>query len=189
VLDAPRALAQFAEQRSLGLVATGGAYAAGKLVGWLAGSKLGDELATFLRAFVGMRAGFAMRARAIDRILREEARFVLVAAPDTTHLADAAHLAAGLAERGIRIAATLGNRAFTEDPLHPFAPMPTMPAAAVGRTPLEARAIARAAELAGADRARQEALAAMPGARVLFPRTQHEPIDVARLHALARAGR
>ena len=106
ILDAPLALARFAEQRALSTLASGaaasaGAYAAGKLVGLLAGARLGDELATFLRTFLGMRAGFAQRARAIDRILREDARFVLVVAPDATHLGDAEHLARSLTERGI----------------------------------------------------------------------------------------
>jgi hypothetical protein len=192
VLDAPSALARFAEQRSLaalasGSVASAGAYATGKLVGLLAGAELGAELAAFLRAFLGMRAGFATRARAIDRILRDEARFVLVVAPDATHVADAEHLAAGLAERGIRIAATLGNRAFTEDPNVAFVRMPVV-ATRVGASVLVARAVDRAHALAQADGERARVLAGFPGRRILFPRTRVEPTDVGRLHALACAG-
>lgn len=187
VLDAPQALARFAEQRSLGALASGAAFAAGKLVGLMAGAELGAELTTFLRAFVGMRAGFASRARAIDRVMREEARFALVVAPDTTHLADARHLAAGLGQRGIVLQATLANRAFTEDPRVPLAPMPPVPDARPGDA-LLARAVRRARDLARADERRAAAIADLPGARLVFPRAHDEPTDVRRLHALACAG-
>ncbi len=191
ILDAPLALARFAEQRSLAALAGGaagsaGAYAAGKLVGLLAGAQLGGELTTFLRTFLGLRAGFAQRARATDRILRQDARFVLVVAPESTHLADAEHLATGLRERGISVSATLGNRAFTEDPRAPFAPMPKM--GAMPSEPLLERAWRRARAAEDADAARARTLAAMPGARISFPRTQVEPTDVALLHALACSG-
>lgn len=200
VLDAPLALARFAENRALsalggGAAASAGAFAAGKLVGLLAGKTLGDELTTFLRTFLGMRKGFASRARTIDRILREDARFVLVMAPDATHVADARHLADGLAERGIRIEATLGNRAFTEDPRAPLRPMPALPAAIdeTGLTPSEASllrdALALARDLAARDAARAQLLAPFPGTHLSFPLAGAEPMDVEQLHALARAGR
>jgi anion-transporting ArsA/GET3 family ATPase len=192
VLDAPLALARFAEHRVAvalagGALGSAGAYAAGRLVGLLAGEALGEELSTFLRAFLGMRAGFAERARRIDRILRDEARFVLAMAPDATHVADARHLVVGLEERGIPMAATLGNRAFTEDPRRPLAPMPTVDAAP--GDPLAQRALARARELAARDAERRALVASFPGARFVFPRAHAEPLDVTALHALALAGR
>lgn len=198
VLDAPLALARFAEHRALaaigGSAATNaGAYAAGKFVGLIAGATLGDELGLFLRTFLGMRAGFAARAREIDRVLREEARFVLVTAPDATHLSDAEHLATGLRDRGITVAATLANRAFTEDPRAPLAAMPAMPTELPPLTEPErvllARALERAADLAAGDAARRARVAAFPGAHVVFPRAHSEPMDVAQLHALALAAR
>ncbi len=193
VLDAPQALARFAEQRSLGALATGsiagaGAYAAGKLVGMLGGKGLGEELATFLRAFLGMRSGFAQRARAIDHVLHHEAHFALVVAPDGSHLADARHLAAGIAERGLRIRHTLVNRAFTEDPLAPLQPLPAMPEAPAG-DPLLARAVARARAVAEADAQRMARATSLPGEPLHFPRSEREPLDVRALHALACAGR
>jgi anion-transporting ArsA/GET3 family ATPase len=192
ILDAPLALARFAENRALAAVgrsaAGAGAYAAGKLVGLLAGKTLGDELTGFLSVFLGLRAGFATRARAIDRILRHDARFVLVVAPDATHLADAEHLAAGLHARGIEVAATLGNRVLTEDPRRPFVPMPEIAPAVHEEPALIARARARARASAQADLERERMLHPFPGTRIVFPRTEEEPIDVTRLHALARAG-
>ncbi len=204
VLDAPLALARFAEHRALGALtgraaASAGAFAAGKLVGLLAGQEVGAELATFLRAFLGMRAGFAKRARAIDRVLREEARFVLVMAPDATHVADAEHLATGLRERGVTIEATLANRAFTEDPRAPLRRMPSMTssgdeiAARLGITTasergLLDRALDRARALSLRDAARIQQAAPFPGTRIAFPRAHVEPMDVTQLHALALSG-
>lgn len=195
ILDAPLALARFAEQRSLlalanRTTASAGTFAAGKLVGLLAGAELGRELTTFLRTFLGMRAGFATRARAIDRILRAEARFVLVAAPDPAHLSDAEHLATGMAERGLTIGTTLANRAFTEDPRTPFGRMPGLAKPIDGslESPLVRRAIARAEALARDDAAREQALHDLPGTHIAFPRTHVEPIDIALLHALALSG-
>lgn len=200
VLDAPLALARFAEHRALsvlggGAAASAGAFAAGKLVGLLAGKTLGDELTIFLRAFLGMRAGFATRARAIDRVLRQDARFVLVTATDATHVTDAQHLAEGLGERGIRIEATLGNRAFTEDPRALLQPMPAMPPS-IDETGLSETeigllhdAVTLARDLATRDAARARLLAPFPGRHFLFPRVEAEPMDVAQLHALALAGR
>ncbi len=198
VLDAPLALARFAEHRALGALTAGatgsaGAFAAGKLVGLLAGKTVGDELTTFLRTFLGMRAGFASRARQIDHVLRHEARFALVLAPDATHVSDAQHLATGLAERGIRVTATLANRAFTEDPrapLHAMPPPEPIDGLDLGRVEraMVLRAIARARELALRDAERRDRLAPFPGRHLLFPRAQAEPMRVTELHALACSG-
>jgi anion-transporting ArsA/GET3 family ATPase len=192
VLDAPVALAAFAEHRALGRWASGragnaGAFAAGKLVGLLAGRELGDEMTTFLRAFLGMRTGFATRARAIDRILHGEARFVLVTAADAAHVTDAEHLASDLEGRGIRVEATLVNRAFTEDPRAPFRPVPRLETIETTER-LLLRAIERANEAARRDAERAALVVDLPGTHISFPRTQVEPIDVVALHALATAG-
>jgi anion-transporting ArsA/GET3 family ATPase len=210
ILDAPGALSRFADDRVVdALAGTGaalsvGAVAAGKLFGLLAGQALGSELSSFLRAFVSLRQGFSERARHTQRVLREQARFVLVVAPEPSHVDDASHLALGLRERGIRLHTTLANRAFTEDPLAPLAPLrptstgdlgPLVEALAQGdaREVLE-RARAHRAGIAIGDAARAEVLRAFVresgAARTLsLPRAGDEPTDVRRLHALACAAR
>ncbi len=214
ILDAPGALSRFADDRVVdALAGTGaalgaGAYAAGKLFGMLAGKELGAELASFLRAFVSLRQGFSERARTTQRILREEARFVLVVAPEPSHLDDAAHLVAGLRERGIGLFATLSNRTFTEDPrapLTPLAPTSVRDLRALasrldspGTPPVDeilSRARAHRIDVAALDQARLSTLRAFERAtgtseKVLsLPRAGDEPTDIARLHALACSAR
>lgn len=215
ILDAPGALSRFADDRVVdalagtGAALSAGAYAAGKLFGMLAGKELGAELSAFLRAFVSLRQGFSARARHTQRVLRDEARFVLVVAPEPSHLDDAAHLVDGLRERGIRLHTTLANRAFTEDPRAPLAALaPTSTAeltALAGRLAPEGepstlgilgRARAHRQDVDALDRARRASLSAFERASgtaaadtLSLPYAGEEPTDVARLLALASAAR
>ena len=214
ILDAPGALARFAEDRVVdALAGTGsavsvGATAAGTLFGMLAGKELGAELSGFIRAFVPLRRGFADRARHMQQVLVNEARFVLVIAPEPGPLVDARNLTLGLRERGIRLGATLTNRAFTEDPRAPLQPLGEASTsdldalAAEVAQPAEdetlrilVRARAHRAEIDAIDSSRLAARKAFEeeyaGAAVSLslPETADEPIDVRRLHALACAAR
>jgi anion-transporting ArsA/GET3 family ATPase len=126
ILDAPGRLARFAGSgvadalvaalghHETGLRAglrRGGQAVVGELLGQLFGRELATELAGFFAVFLHLRAGFATRATEVQRILRAPATaFVLVVAPDGTHLEDARALAGGLNERGVRITCVLSNR-------------------------------------------------------------------------------
>lgn len=125
ILDAPGRLLRFLDERVLGafLGATDGSAAAWlrakgsevalRLFGALVGERLVGELAGFFEVFFHLRRGFAQRAAAVQRALRAETTaFVVVTAPETTHLADAAYLRDGLLERAVPLRALLFNRAF-----------------------------------------------------------------------------
>ena len=142
ILDAPGRLVRFLDERVLGAFlgsegrgATAwfkakGTEVALKLFGAMVGDALMSELAGFFEVFFHLRHGFAERAAEVQAILRsEDTSFVLVTAPQATHLADAAYLRDGLLERGARLEAVLFNRAFhpdaAGDPVTPGAPWDT----------------------------------------------------------------
>jgi anion-transporting ArsA/GET3 family ATPase len=125
ILDAPGRLVRFLDERVLGafLGATAGGPAgwlrakgsevALRLFGALVGDAMVTELVGFFEVFFHLRRGFAQRAAAVQEQLRApHTAFVLITAPETTHLADAAYLRDGLLERGVPLAALLFNRAF-----------------------------------------------------------------------------
>lgn len=88
-----------------------------KLFGAMAGDALMEELAGFFEVFFHLRRGFAERAAAVQARLSDAGTaFVLVTAPDATHLADAAYLRDGLLARGTPITAVVFNRAFHAGP-------------------------------------------------------------------------
>ncbi|MCB9591281.1 MAG: AAA family ATPase [Sandaracinaceae bacterium] len=125
ILDAPARLVRFLDERVLAaFVGTGergarawirarGTDVAMKLFGAMAGSALMEELGGFFTVFFGLRRGFAERAAVVQaQLAAPTTAFVLVTAPDATHLADAAYLRDGLLERGTPIDAVVFNRAF-----------------------------------------------------------------------------
>lgn len=135
ILDAPGRLARFLDERVLGaFLPTRGRPTgwlrsardglAGRLLGALSGERMVSELAGFFEVFLHLRHGFAARAADVQAALRDpRTAFVLVTAPDTTHLADAAYLRDGLLARGVPLAALLVNRAFALDgDGHPLGP-------------------------------------------------------------------
>ncbi|MBX3270902.1 MAG: AAA family ATPase [Sandaracinaceae bacterium] len=125
ILDAPDRLVRFLDERVVGafvgedargprawLRAKGTAVAL-RLFGAMAGEALMEELAAFFEVFVHLRAGFAERAAAVRaRLADPTTSFVLVTAPDPTHLSDAAYLRDGLLDRDTPIDAVIFNRAF-----------------------------------------------------------------------------
>ncbi len=214
ILDAPGRLSRFLDERVLDLFVQGeraswlraksGAVAL-SLFGALAGEGIVRELAGFFGVFLDLRRGFAARAAEVQAALRAESTaFVLVTAPDATHLADAAYLRDGLLARGAPLEALLFNRAFTPGeggaPLREVSYDPDGALDAMGvdvRTEREralaviAAARALRAELVEEDEALDRAIRAFgeqagPRARLRlrFPRLAEEPHDLASLRAL-----
>ncbi len=128
ILDAPGRLLRFLDERVLGaflggidagaaawLRAKGGEVAI-RLFGALVGDWMVAELVGFFEVFFHLRRGFAQRAASTQEALRSEGTaFVLVTAPETTHLADAAYLRDGLLGREVPLRALLFNRAFVSN--------------------------------------------------------------------------
>jgi len=126
ILDAPGRLVRFLDERVLeaflGAGAEGsarawirakGAEVAMRMFGAMAGDALMEELAAFFEVFFHLRKGFAQRAARVLRTLESPTTaFVLVTAPDVTHLSDAAYLRDGLISRGTPIEGVVFNRAF-----------------------------------------------------------------------------
>ncbi|HEY8430466.1 MAG TPA: ArsA-related P-loop ATPase [Sandaracinaceae bacterium] len=218
ILDAPGRLSRFLDERVLRLFvggpgagawlrAKGGALAL-RLFARIAGEGIVGELASFFDAFLHLRHGFAERAAEVQAALRDEATaFVLVTAPEATHLADAAYLRDGLVERGAPLVAMLFNRAFTRGadgrPLREASYDPDALLDAMGLAPgpqredlLSVIAAARAlrAEHVLENEARDAALrrfCADAGAsaplRLRFPRLDAEPHTLGALRALLAA--
>lgn len=214
ILDAPGRLSRFLDERVLGLFVRGeraswlrarGTAAALSLFGALAGEGIVRELAGFFEVFLHLRRGFAARAAEVQAALRAESTaFVLVTAPDATHLADAAYLRDGLLARGAPLEALLFNRAFTRgadgaplrevsyDPDAALDAMRLEPGAERERAlAVVAAARAHRAELLAEDEGRGRAVRAFceqagPRAplRLSFPRLAREPHDLASLRAL-----
>ncbi|MBK7824727.1 ArsA-related P-loop ATPase [Nannocystis sp.] len=127
ILDAPNRLATFLEEgvvkwfvRDPGvglrgrLLARGGA-AATRLLGKIAGDALVQELGEFFAVFMSLREGFQQRAEQVQRSLRaDSSAFVLVSSAMSSNLADAQFLHDGLVARGIRVQATVFNRAYVQ---------------------------------------------------------------------------
>lgn len=204
ILDAPGRLARFAGSgvadalvaalgpRETGLRAglrRGGQAVMGELMAQLLGHQLAEDLAGFFAVFLHLRAGFATRAAEVQRILRAPGtRYVLAAAPDATHLEDARALAAGLSERGVRIACVLSNRVARASIT-----------SATAETPTDSAVLARARQyrdrIHAEDRERHERaerfVAALPDRlrHMVFPHLEAPPLDVESLRNLAHRGR
>ncbi len=173
-----------------------GAAFAGSLLSRVLGESLVADLAGFFEVFFHLRHGFAERAGEVQAILRAPSTaFVLVTAPDASHLGDAAALAEGLAERGVVLDGLLSNRVYHHGDTAP----PEGPAydpELLGSDPSE-RAILHAAKqfrrrLEAEDHDRRAAAAAFAGehpARLHlgFPWQSEAPTDVAALRALTAA--
>ncbi len=218
ILDAPGRLSRFLDERVLAAFVADegrgagawlrakGTQAALRLFGAMAGDALMGELAGFFEVFFHLRDGFTARAATVQAALRAaDTRFVLVSAPASTHLADAAYLRDSLLARHVPVDALVFNRAFHRTPTG--APLdagegwdpggllaqvwPDAPAEALAT--LEA-ARAERARRAEDDRARAAAVRAfaqgVPTARVLrLPRVGRGPDSVDELAALAAASR
>lgn len=218
ILDAPGRLLAFLDERLLGTfldrsepgaaswLRARGSAALFRLFGALAGEGIARELAGFFEVFFHLRRGFAERAALVQRELASErTAFVLVSAPQATHLADAAYLRDGLVARGVPIRAYLFNRAFVPDergaPLGPGGPCDVeavldraWPDAPSRDAALATIAGARAlrSELAlendALDRA-MRAFASEPGAaRLRLPMLTEEPTSIDALRALLARG-
>lgn len=218
ILDAPGRLSRFLDERVLhafvprdgqgagAWLKAKGTEAALKLFGALAGDALMGELAGFFEVFFHLREGFAERAAAVQARLRDPGTsFLLVSAPRSTHLADAAYLREGLEERGVPIGALLFNRAFHPGPGGaPLGPGPgydpdEVLARAWPDAPPQARAVLGAARRVRArhladDAARRGAIADFAGSGagstvIRFPLAASEPTDLSSLGALVSTAR
>lgn len=90
-----------------------GSSAVARLLGLLGSQRLVRELGAFFEALLPLESVFRDRAQGVEALLRSPATaFVLVTTPSSTSLADADMLRMGLSERGVRLAATVLNRAF-----------------------------------------------------------------------------
>lgn len=208
ILDAPAHLVRFLDERVVSAFVgsgQGGARAwirargtevAMRLFGAMAGDALMEELAGFFEVFLELRRGFAERAAVVQaRLTDERTAFVLVTAPDATHLADAAYLRDGLLARGTKIDAVVFNRAFHVDadgaPIRASTPWPD--GALTGPHHAEViRAAARAHRARLVDdneafayaRARFEAGLPAATARLALPILDTEPTTLDELGAL-----
>ncbi len=125
ILDAPARLRAFLDETIIaaffgpGLVgrsARGTSAIAGRLLSLVAGRKLVAEMLAFFEAFMPLREGFAARASATGHALQSASTaFVLVTAPESAHLGDAAYLREGLYARELKPALVVFNRAFLSD--------------------------------------------------------------------------
>lgn len=123
VLDAPGALVTLLDhgvvewlvrprQGALSSLLPSGSAAVGRLLALVASRRLVTELAEFFRVLSDLRPGFRERAARVRALLRSaDAAFVLVAAPESTFVDDASHLAEGLSLRGIDVDLLVVNRA------------------------------------------------------------------------------
>jgi anion-transporting ArsA/GET3 family ATPase len=88
-----------------------GAQAFSKTVGRIAGNELLRDLGEFLAAFEGMYAGFKERAARVLDLLREEhTGFVVVTAPESGSLEEAARFVDRLQPAGMHLAGVVVNR-------------------------------------------------------------------------------
>lgn len=125
ILDAPARLRAFLDETIIsaffgpgivGRSARGTSAIAGRLLSLVAGRKLVEEMLAFFEAIMPLRDGFAARATATGAALRDPSTaFVLVTAPESAHLGDAAYLREGLYARELRPALTVFNRAYLPD--------------------------------------------------------------------------
>jgi anion-transporting ArsA/GET3 family ATPase len=124
ILDAPGRLVRFLDERVikwfLRVPPDAAARAGGpllKALALLAGESTVVELVSFFAVLVHLREGFRHRAQATEAMLRAPSTaFVLVAAPQSTSLADAAFLRDDLAARGAPLRATIFNRGYVAEP-------------------------------------------------------------------------
>ncbi|MBX3184946.1 MAG: ArsA family ATPase [Polyangiaceae bacterium] len=165
ILDAPGRLVRFLDDdvvrwftkprlggRLSRLLPTGSA-AATRLLGLLASQQLVEELISFFSVLLHLREGFRERAAAVQELLRaEETAFCLVCSPSRTSLWDAAYLREGLVSRGVRLSATVFNRAYVpsgDDSATPLAWAPPVEPrerlSALGLTALKGAAVHKSA--------------------------------------------
>jgi len=214
ILDAPGRLVRFLDERVLeaflGAGGEGGARAwirakgtevAMRMFGAMAGDALMEELAGFFSVFFHLRRGFAERA---DRVIRSlespQTSFVLVTAPDVTHLGDAAYLRDGLIARGTPIEGVVFNRAFHAGadgaPLDGEATWPDVAIRGpVGVGGVRDAARAMRARLVAENRAYAEAIDGFveplpdPTETLRLPALREEPASLAALASLLDHGR
>jgi anion-transporting ArsA/GET3 family ATPase len=95
---------------SMGVARVGAAAFAGA-AGRLVGARTLADTAEFLREFDGMYAGFKERAaRVMDRMSAPDCAFLVVTAPTTPSLGEAAYFLERLSRKGMRPAALVANR-------------------------------------------------------------------------------
>jgi anion-transporting ArsA/GET3 family ATPase len=122
VIDAPRRLTRFLDHRlyraivtpaRMGLrVVNFAAQAVLKTIARIVGGAVIADVVSFFQAFDGMEAGFGERAALVLALLTSpETAYVVVTAPRQDRLDEAAWLSAQLAERKIKPAALVVNRA------------------------------------------------------------------------------
>ncbi len=137
ILDAPGRLVRFLDERVVDWFLRSSpdseARARGPLrraFAALAGESTISELASFFSVLAHLRDGFRRRALAAEAMLRaRDTAFVLVAAAQSTSLADAAFLRDDLGARGVPLRAAIFNRGYVPEPGHPEAPvLPVSPA-------------------------------------------------------------
>jgi anion-transporting ArsA/GET3 family ATPase len=124
ILDAPGRLVRFLDERVvkwfLRAPPEAAARAGGPLLralAALAGESTVTELVAFFAVLAHLREGFRHRAAATETMLRAPSTaFVLVAAPQSTSLADAAFLRDDLAARGVPLSAVIFNRGYVPEP-------------------------------------------------------------------------
>ncbi len=124
ILDAPGRLVRFLDEKVVDWFLRAGpdveARASGPLrraLGLLAGDSAVAELVAFFSVLAHLREGFRHRAEAAETLLRSpRTSFVLVAAPQSTSLADARFLRDDLVARGVPLRAAIFNRAFVPEP-------------------------------------------------------------------------
>lgn len=190
LLDAPGALARFAEDRVVTALTAGAGtpllLGVRALFTAVAGATVARELAAFLGAFLPARAGFAERSRAVEHLLREVARRFFVVALDGP-LGEASALFSALRARGLEPHATIANRVLGRT--SPPWDRATVEAS-LGASGAEARALSEAHALGAAVRASDERraplLAAFLGSTAApivlrLPRRNDDPAGVAAL--------
>jgi anion-transporting ArsA/GET3 family ATPase len=124
-LDAPKRLSDFLGGRVIrwllwparragkaGLAVTGvGARMLSRTIGRIAGGELLGDIAEFLSAFEGMYEGFKQRAAAVMVLMQQPTTaFVVVTAPETPSLEEAAVFVERLQEAGMHLAGVVANR-------------------------------------------------------------------------------
>mgnify|MGYP001233324119 CR=1 FL=1 len=120
-LDAPQRLAHFLDHRlykmllspskGIGRAVNVATTAVMRQVARVVGSEVIADALAFFKAFEGMEEGFKERARAVDRLLRDDGTaFVLVASPKADTVAEAGFFADELARKDIAVRGLIVNR-------------------------------------------------------------------------------
>ncbi|MDH4145108.1 MAG: AAA family ATPase [Acidimicrobiia bacterium] len=215
VIDAPRRMREFFAGRLLRWLI---APATSRLVGLASrpffvladrvlGAQFLADVGAFFRLMSTMEDGFVSTADAVETMLRDEARFVVVTTPEPGPAREAATFAAALVERGHRLGAVVLNRAVpdwvtAEPTVHTGVLLATdaegvaaqvagagaaVPAGPLGRVLAE---VGRSHRLLLAAAERQDAVEGeLAGAGAALVRLAIQPDELTDLGALVRAGR